>query len=76
MKRNITKMAKEGDKILSSNIRCDLDTNEMDFLYRIYKNAEGGHANGLWELISATFKFGTANGYRIAKREAKKARTL
>ena len=44
MKRDITKMTKEGDKLLSDNIRCDLDTNEMDFLYRLYQIAEGGHA--------------------------------
>lgn len=71
MKRNITKMAAEGKKILSENVRCDLNTGEMNELYKIYRNAKDGER--LWLLMLTAFQFGTANGYRIAKREVKKA---
>lgn len=70
MKRNITKMADEGRKLLERNRRFSMDTDEMNGLCRIYRNAKEGER--LWLLMLTAFQFGTSTGYRIAKKEARK----
>ena len=69
MKRDVNKMSDKGQELLDKYRRYDLNSGEMNELYKIFTNAKDGEQ--LWTLMLTAFQFGTAVGYRIAKKEAK-----